>query len=223
MVLDSDAREAARHTTSGACVCTHDCSHGAVSPYLSSAYRLCSQHHCAQFLHSRVPLQHRARSNIYGTLQCCVQDRNHVIVYGGCNICSGDSLLEDVSGSDDHALAFFDFSATNFFDDVPEVVWSSARTRGFQSFPPRKGHAVTAHGCNDAHSAENKTLTLPSAALPGDAQQMPSCTLVAFGGWNPRWPANIDMWHALHKLDLDTMVWSQVPADHNLVRPLMLD
>lgn len=49
---------------------------------------------------------------------------------------------------------------------------------------------------------------------------MHECTLITFGGWNPRWPEDHIGTKGLRMLSMETLAWSLLPSDDDLsVRP----
>jgi hypothetical protein len=133
-----------------------------------------------------------------------VQTMYQAVLFGGCQICTGTSTTADPSTDDSADLWLLDFRSltqTPIGSHELSAHWLRQRTLGFPRMPPRKGFAAEVVGC-DSHNAHA------------------ACSLFVFGGWNPRWPADLKSTENVQKLDLDSMSWSIVPADDDLVRPL---
>lgn len=131
-----------------------------------------------------------------------MQSEKRALLHGGCNICSGTTLSEDPSGSDSTDLWFLDTSRLTrdaFAAGDLHAAWSRAPSRGFATMPPRKNHDAVAVGCDGAAGG---------------------CSVLAYGGWNPRWLGALNGLEGIQRLDTASLSWSVIPADGVMVRRL---
>jgi hypothetical protein len=148
-----------------------------------------------------------------------LQDMQQAIIYGGCQICNGDTIREDPSGSDELSIRYLDIS--NIFVDPGSprglnATWSIIAVDGYAPMPPRKGHDVVVSGCGS-----DRLNSFP-ASVQELSQTISQCTLFCFGGWNPRWQGLDRSHNALLKFDAILWTWSAVPSDKKLVRVPLL-
>lgn len=133
-----------------------------------------------------------------------VQDRQEVLLYGGCQVCSGDSGIEDPSGSDSLETLVLDISHLPALPQPGTADWSVRHMLGTPLIPARKGHALMTHGCSPQAEAD---ATRESSGHVGP------CSVLWFGGWNPRWPTADSGHLAVQKLDTSLWAWSRLPHE----------
>lgn len=129
-----------------------------------------------------------------------------MLLHGGCQICSGDSTVEDPSGSDTLDVLVLDISPILSSPQVPATAtlrWFTRPTLGTPLMPARKGHAVITSGCS------SRTESASAWETGSDA----GCIVLWFGGWNPRWPHGSSGHTAVHKLDVRLWAWSKLPNE----------
>ena len=141
----------------------------------------------------------RTVSYICGRCSCdtrrALQGQRKALLYGGCQICAGTTLTEDPSGSDSTDLWFLDTSqltAAALAAGNVSATWNRVSSRGFAPMPPRKHHDALAADCGVSDT---------------------ECSVLVYGGWNPRWPVVTHGIEALRRLNVVALSWSLVPAD----------
>lgn len=138
------------------------------------------------------------------TAPLLAQERKEVLLHGGCQVCSGDSDVEDPSGSDSLTTHVLDISQLPALPEPGDttVQWIVRPMLGTPLIPARKGHALITRGCS---------LQAESSAARGSSTRAGPCSVLWFGGWNPRWPAPDSGHLAVQKLDTSLWAWSMLP------------
>eukprot|EP00892_Ulva_mutabilis_P007623 jgi/Ulvmu1/5232/UM022_0025.1 len=134
-----------------------------------------------------------------------LQNREEVLLHGGCQVCSGDSGIKDPSGSDDLSIHVLDVSPLLALSQPggTTVTWFLRPMLGTPLMPARKGHGLITSGCS------SRVKPSPES----DPGGMYACSVLWFGGWNPRWP-NANSGHtAVQKLDAELWAWSMIPHE----------